>query len=177
MIKDLLTNKKKLLELANTPLNKNCSVVLHKKLPEKFGDTGRFLIPCEFQKIKSCMALADRGASIKLMSLFVWKKLILPELTPTHMTLELATRTVGYPAGISKGVFVKEGKFTFPVDFFVVDYDVDPQVPLILGRPFLRTACALVDVHEEVLTLRVDDKKLVFNVESTSKYTRKHGDE
>nr|GEW94738.1 hypothetical protein [Tanacetum cinerariifolium] len=105
------------------------------------------------------------------------KKLILPELTPTHMTLKLATRTVAYPAGIAKDVFVKVGKFTLTVDFVVVDYDVDPRVPIILGRPFLWTTHALVDVHGEELTLRVGDEKLVFNVELTSKCPQKHGDE
>ncbi|GKA99845.1 reverse transcriptase domain-containing protein [Tanacetum coccineum] len=83
------------------------------------------------------------------------------------MTLELATRTVAYLAGIAEDVFVQVGKFTFPADFVVVDYDVDPRVPLILGIPFLRMAHALVDVHGEELTLRVNDEKLVFNVEST----------
>ncbi|GKC81382.1 reverse transcriptase domain-containing protein, partial [Tanacetum coccineum] len=130
MVKDLLTNKEKLLELANTSLNENYSVTLS-----------------------------------------------LPELTPTRMTLELVTRTVAYPAGIAEDVFVQVGKFTFPADFVVVDYDVDPRVPLILGRPFLRTAHALVDVHGEELTLQVGDEKLVFNIESTSRYPRKHGDE
>ncbi|GKC48364.1 reverse transcriptase domain-containing protein, partial [Tanacetum coccineum] len=121
-----LTNKEKLLELVNTPLNENCSAVLLKKLPKKLGDTGRFLIPCDFQELESCIALADLGASINLMPLSVWKKLILPELTPTRMTLELATRTVAYPTGIAEDVFVQVGKFTFPADFVVVDYDVDP---------------------------------------------------
>ncbi|GJV33837.1 reverse transcriptase domain-containing protein [Tanacetum coccineum] len=177
MVKDLLTNKEKLLELANTPLNENCSAVLLKKLLEKLRNTGRFLIPCDFYKLESCMALADLGASINLMPLSVWKKLSLPELTPTRMTLELATQIVAYPAGIAEDDFVQVGKFTFPANFVVVDYDVDPRFPLILGRPFLRTAHALVDVHGEELTLRVGDKKLVFNVESTSKYPRNHGDE
>ncbi|GJS44666.1 reverse transcriptase domain-containing protein [Tanacetum coccineum] len=158
MVKDLLTYKEKLLELSNAPLNENCSTVLLKK-------------------IESCMALADLGASINLMPLFVWKKLSLPKLTPTRMTLEVATRTVAYPAGIAEDVCVQVGKFTFPADFVVIDYDVDPRVPLILGRPILRMAHALVDVHGEELTLRVGDEKLVFNVESTSKYPRKHGDE
>ncbi|GJT42516.1 reverse transcriptase domain-containing protein [Tanacetum coccineum] len=177
MVKDLLTNKEKLLEMANTPLNENCSAVILKKLPEKLGDTGRFLIPCDFYGLESCMALADLGASINLMPLSVWKTLSLPDLSTTRMTLELATQTVAYPAGIAEDVFVQVGKFTFPADFVVVDYEVDPRVPLILGRPFLRTAHALVDVHGEKLTLRVGDEELVFNVESTSKYPRKHGDE
>ncbi|GKD69123.1 reverse transcriptase domain-containing protein [Tanacetum coccineum] len=177
MLKDLLTNKEKLLELANTPLNENCSAVLLKKLPEKLGDPGKFLIPCDFSELEECMALADLGASINLMPLSVWKKLMLPELVPTRMTLELANRSVAYLAGIAEDVFVQVGKFTFPADFIVVDYDIDPRIPLILGRPFLRTDHALVDVHGEELTLRVGDEKLVFNVESTSKYPHKHGDE
>ncbi|GJT34196.1 reverse transcriptase domain-containing protein [Tanacetum coccineum] len=166
MVKDLLTNKEKLLELENTPLNENCLVVLLKKLPEKLGDTGRFLIPCDFYGLESCMALADLGASINLMPLSVWNTLSLSEPTPTRMTLELATHTVSYPAGIAEDVFVQMGKITFPADFVVVDYDVDPRVPLILGRPFLRTTHAPVDVHGEELTLRVGDEKLVFNIDT-----------
>ncbi|GJV11680.1 reverse transcriptase domain-containing protein [Tanacetum coccineum] len=177
MLKDLLYNKEKLLELANTPLNENCSAVLLKKLPEKLGDHRKFLIPCDFSELEECLALADLGASINLMSLFVWKKLMLPKLKPTRMTLELANRSVAYPTDIVEDVFVQVGKFTFLADFDVVDYDVDPRVLLILGRPFLRMAHALVDVYEEELTFRVGDEKLVFNVESTLKYPHKHGDE
>ncbi|GJU36524.1 reverse transcriptase domain-containing protein [Tanacetum coccineum] len=167
MVKDHLTNKEKLLEPVNTQLNENYVAVLLKKLPDKLGDTGRFLIPCEFQELESCMALADLGASINLVPLSVWKKLILPELTLTRMTLELATRMVAYPAGIAEDVFMKVGKSTFPAYFVVVDYDIDPRVPIILGRPFLRTAHALIDIHGEELTPRVGDEKLVFNVERT----------
>ncbi|GJY78761.1 reverse transcriptase domain-containing protein [Tanacetum coccineum] len=142
MLKDLLTNKGKHLESANTPLNENCSTVLLKKLPEKLGDLGKFLIPCDFSELKECMALTDLGASINLMPLYVWKKLMLPELIPTRMTLELANQLVAYPVGIAEDVLVQVGKFTFPADFVVIDYDVDPCVPLIIGRPFLRTARA-----------------------------------
>nr|GEV30117.1 reverse transcriptase domain-containing protein [Tanacetum cinerariifolium] len=145
--KSFLSNKEKLFELANTPLTENCLAVLLKKLPGKLKDPGRFLIHCDFQGLDSCMALADLSDSINLMPLYVWKKLSLPDLTSTRMTLELATRTFAHPAGIAEDVFVQVGKFTFPVDFFVIDYDVDPHVPLILRRPFLRTARALVDSH------------------------------
>ncbi|GKC15106.1 reverse transcriptase domain-containing protein [Tanacetum coccineum] len=160
MVKVLLFNKEKLLELANTPLKENCSVVLQKKLPEKLRDTRRFLIPCDFYGVESCIALADLCVSINLMPLSVWKTLSLPELTPTRMTLELATQTVAYPTGIAEDVLIQVGKFTFLADFVVVDYDVDPRVPLILGRPFLRTAHALVDVQGEELTLRVGDESI-----------------
>ncbi|GJW13335.1 reverse transcriptase domain-containing protein [Tanacetum coccineum] len=145
--KNLLSNKEKLFELANTPVNENCSAVILKKLPEKLGDPGKFLIPCNFPEIVECLALADLGASINLMPLSIWRKLSLPELTPTQMILELADRSTTRPTGIAEDVFVRVGKFHFPADFVVVDYVVDPRVPLILGRPFLRTARALIDVY------------------------------
>ncbi|GKE06359.1 reverse transcriptase domain-containing protein [Tanacetum coccineum] len=169
MLKDLLSDKEKLLGLANTSLTENCSAVLLKKLPKKLGDPGKFLIPCDFLELDKCMALADLGASINLMPLSVWKKLMLPELVPTRMTLELANRSIAYPAGIAEDVFVQVGKFTFPADFVIVDYDVDPRVPLILGRPFLRTARALVDVYGEEIILRDGDEKLIFHADKVLK--------
>nr|GEW79190.1 reverse transcriptase domain-containing protein [Tanacetum cinerariifolium] len=127
--------------------------------------------------LESCTALADLGANINLMPLPVWKKLSIPDLTPTRMTLELATRSIAYPTGIAKDVFMQVGKFTFPADFVVVEYDVDPRVPLIIRRPFLRTTCALVNVHGEELILRDVDEKLIFHADSTSKHPHKHGNE
>ncbi|GKB34804.1 reverse transcriptase domain-containing protein [Tanacetum coccineum] len=93
------------------------------------------------------------------------------------MTIELANRSVTYPVGVAKDVFVKVGKFYFLEDFVVVDYDVDPRVPLILGRPFLRTARALIDVQGEELTLRVNDEAITFNVGHTSRYSYRYDDE
>nr|GEZ19999.1 reverse transcriptase domain-containing protein [Tanacetum cinerariifolium] len=80
MFKKLLNNKDKLIELTKTPLNENCSAVVLKKLPEKLGDPGRFLIPCDFTGLYTCLALADLGASINLMPFSIWKKLRLPTL-------------------------------------------------------------------------------------------------
>nr|GEV60596.1 hypothetical protein [Tanacetum cinerariifolium] len=120
MLKALLSNKKKLLELANTPLNENCSAVILKKLPEKLRDPGKFLIPYGFNELK-CNALANLGASVNLMPLSVWKKL---------------------------------------------------ESPFILGRPFLRTARALIDVHREEMILRDDDERLTLNMRhDTSSYS------
>nr|GFC08257.1 reverse transcriptase domain-containing protein [Tanacetum cinerariifolium] len=97
MFKKLLNNKDKLIELKKTPLNENCSAVVLKKLPEKLGDPGRFLIPCDFTGLDNCLALADLGARIKLMPLFIWKKLRLPTINDTKMVLELADRTISKP--------------------------------------------------------------------------------
>ncbi|GKA30949.1 reverse transcriptase domain-containing protein [Tanacetum coccineum] len=111
------------------------------------------------------------------MPLSVWKKLSIPELISTRMTLELADRPVAHLKGVAEDVFVKVGKFYFPSDFVVIDYDVDPRVPLILGRPFLRTAQALIDVNGEELTLRVNDEAIRFKVRHTSRYSRNYYDE
>nr|GEV24293.1 reverse transcriptase domain-containing protein [Tanacetum cinerariifolium] len=171
MLKALLSNKEKLQELENTPLNENCSAVIFKKLPEKLRDPGKFLIPCGFSELK-CKALADLGASINLMPLSVWKKLGLPDLIPTWMTLKLANRVICTPYGIARDVFVPVGKFTFPADFVVVDYESDPRVPLILGRPFLRTARALIEVHGEEMILRGGDERLTLNMKhDTANYS------
>nr|GEV25481.1 hypothetical protein [Tanacetum cinerariifolium] len=137
MLKALFSNKEKLLELANTPLNETC--------------------------------LATMG---NLMPLSVWKKLGLPQLISTRMTLELANRAICTLAEIARDVFVSVGKFTFPTDFVIVDYESGPRVPLILGRPFLRTARALIEVHKEEMILCDGDERLTLNMRhDTSSYS------
>nr|GFA05788.1 reverse transcriptase domain-containing protein [Tanacetum cinerariifolium] len=167
MFKKLLNNKYKLIELTKTPLNENCSVVVLKKLPEKLGDPGRFLIPCDFTGLDNCLALADLGASINLTPLSIWKKLRLPTLNNTKMVLELVDRTISKPTGVAENVFVKVGKFYFPAEFIILDFVADPRVPLILGRPFLSTAHVLIDVYEGEITLRHDDQSLTLKCRDT----------
>nr|GEX83252.1 reverse transcriptase domain-containing protein [Tanacetum cinerariifolium] len=145
-IKSLLTNKYKLFELVKVPLNENCSAMLLKRLPEKLGDSSKFLIPCDFYGIDVCHALADLGASINLMPLSIWKKLLLPELTPTRMTLELADRSITRPKGVAEDVFVK------------------------------RTGRALIDVYGEEITLRVNNESITFNLNQTMRYSLTYDD-
>ncbi|GJX35641.1 reverse transcriptase domain-containing protein [Tanacetum coccineum] len=87
------------------------------------------------------------------------------------MTLELADRSITKPIGIAEDVFVNVGKFQFPADFVVVDFEPDPRVPLILGRCFLKTSHALIDVYEGEITLRVGKEAITFNLDQTLKYT------
>ncbi|GJT94970.1 reverse transcriptase domain-containing protein [Tanacetum coccineum] len=157
--------------MARTPLNENFSAVILNKLSKKLRDPGRFLIPCEFFEINICNALADLGASINLMPYSVWKNLSLPELTPTCMTLELADRSISEPIGIAEDVYVTVGKFQFLADFVVVNFEPDPRVPLILGRSFLKTSLALIDVYEGEITLCVGKEAITFNLDQTSRYT------
>nr|GEU75686.1 hypothetical protein [Tanacetum cinerariifolium] len=148
-------------KMKSKSINFGKSVIL-KKLPEKLGDPRKFLIPCGFSVLK-CKALADLGPSINLMPLAVWKKLGLPELISTRMTLELANRAICTPTGIVKDVFVLVGKFTFLANFVIVDYESDLRVPFILERPFLRTYHALIDVHGEEMILQSINLINVFN--------------
>ncbi|GKA57909.1 reverse transcriptase domain-containing protein [Tanacetum coccineum] len=138
MFKKLLNNTDKLIKLTKTPLNENCTTVALKKLPEKLGDPGQFLIPCEFLEFDNCLALAD-----------------------------LADRTISRPTGVAENVFVKVGKFYFLADFVVLDFIADPRVSFILGRPFLSTAHALIDVYEGEITLRHDDQSLTLKCGDT----------
>nr|GEV91227.1 reverse transcriptase domain-containing protein [Tanacetum cinerariifolium] len=160
MFKKLLNNKNKLIELTKMPLNENCSAVVLKKLPEKLGDLGIFLIPCDFLEFDNYLAIADLGASINLMLLSIWKKLTLPTLNDTKMVLELADRTISKPTGVAENIFMKVCKFYFPADFVVLDFIADPRVPSILGRPFMSTAHALIDVYEGEIILLHDEQSL-----------------
>nr|GEZ26675.1 hypothetical protein [Tanacetum cinerariifolium] len=142
MFKKLLNNKNKLIELTKTPLNKNCSAVVLKKLPEKL----------------------DLGASINLISLSIWKKLkLLPTFNDTKMVLELADRTISKSTGVAENVFVKVGKFYFPADFVVLDFIADPRVSLILGRPFLRR----IDFESEEIENFLNDDSIPLGVEDS----------
>nr|GEZ96075.1 reverse transcriptase domain-containing protein [Tanacetum cinerariifolium] len=157
-LKALIGNKEKLSEMARTPLNEQCSVVLLKKLPKKLGDPGKFLIPCDFPGIAECLALADLGASINLMPLSVWKKLPLPDLTSMCMTLELSNCSISRPVGVAEDVYVKVGLFHFSIDFVVVDFDADPWVSLIIERSFFKTERALINVFEGPQSRQDKDK-------------------
>ncbi|KAK1419540.1 hypothetical protein QVD17_28715 [Tagetes erecta] len=163
-LKDLLSNKKKLEELSTVTLSERCSAVVQNKLPEKLADPGVFTIPCLFGSSTVNHALADLGASINLMPYSIYKRLGLGDPTPTRMSISLADRSVKYPRGIVENLLVKVDKFVFPVDFVILDMEVDDKVPLILGRPFLRTAKALIDVYDGKITLRVGDETVTFDV-------------
>nr|GEZ39651.1 reverse transcriptase domain-containing protein [Tanacetum cinerariifolium] len=170
-LKALIGNKEKLSETARTSMNEHCSMVILNKLPRKLGDPDKFLIPCEFQGIDECLALADLGATINLMPLSMWEGLSLSELTPTCITLELVDRSVSKPIGIAKDVSVKVGVFHFPADFVVVDFEPDPRVSLILRRCFLKTGRALIDLYKGELTLRIGNEAITYNLDQTVRYS------
>ena len=147
-MKNIMSRKGKFAKERVVNLTATCSAVIQRTLPMKIQDLGSFTIPCAIGDSKLRKALCDSGANINLMPLSVVKRLSLGELTPTAMTLQIADRTLAQPDGILEDVFIKVGKFIFPVDFVVIVIEEDKQVPLLLGRTFLATRAALMDVKK-----------------------------
>ncbi|GJS77916.1 reverse transcriptase domain-containing protein [Tanacetum coccineum] len=117
-------------------------------------------------------ALVDLGASISLMPYTMYEKLGLGEPTPTRMSLELADRSIQYPRGIVKNVLIKVDKLVLPIDFVILDMPEDSRILIILRRPFLATACAMIDVFNKKITLRVGDDEVIFNMDQSDIETK-----
>ncbi|GJV22867.1 reverse transcriptase domain-containing protein [Tanacetum coccineum] len=177
VLKDLLSHKEKLEKAASSiKLSEECSAIIQKNLPQKEGDPGSFTLPCLIGPLAVKNALADLGASINLMPHSLFQRLGISKLKPTKMSIQLADQSIKYPIGVCENLLVKVGKFIFPVDFVVLEMDEDELVPIILGRPFLATARAVIDVHEGKLSLRVGDKIVTFNIGRTMKSKHSRGD-
>ena len=154
-MKDILAKKRKLGEYETVALSEECSVILQKKFSPKLKDLGSFTILCAIGNSIFERALCDLGASINLMLLSIFKKLSLGEVSPITITLQLADRSLTHPCGMIKDVLVKVDKFIFPAYFIILDMEEDKEIPIILGRSFLATGRALIDVKKGELRLRV----------------------
>ncbi|GJT98329.1 DNA-directed DNA polymerase [Tanacetum coccineum] len=168
-MKGLLTNKARLEEACTITMNEMFLAVLLNKLPSKEKDPGSFTIPCDIGQLHINNALADLGASISLMPYTMYEKLGLGEPKATRMSLELADRSIQYPRGIIENVLIKVDKFLLPIDFVILDMPEDFRVPIILGRPFLATTRAMIDVFNKKITLRVRDDDVIFDVDQSIK--------
>ncbi|XP_073270202.1 uncharacterized protein [Primulina huaijiensis] len=168
---DILANKRKLEDHMTVNLTENCSALVQNKIPQKLKDLGSFSIPCMIGNFVFPKALCDLGANINLMPLSVFRKLGLGEPKPTRKSLQLADRSIKYPWGVIEDVLVKVDKFIFTADFVVLDMEEDMEMPLILGRPFLATGKALIDVQERKLRLIVGEEEITFDVFNALKHT------
>ncbi|KAH9752099.1 hypothetical protein KPL71_014560 [Citrus sinensis] len=155
-LKDILGRKRRLREFETVALTQESSHMLQSKIPKKMKDPGSFTIPCSIGTRYNGRALCDLGASINLMPLYVFKQLGAEECRPTIVTLQLADRSHAYPERKIEDVLVKVDKFIFPVDFIVLDFEADKEVPIILGRPFLAIGKTLIDVQKGELTMRTE---------------------
>ncbi|XP_061373991.1 uncharacterized protein LOC133316274 [Gastrolobium bilobum] len=175
-MKDLLSKKHKLQECQTVALTEECSAIITRKFPPKLGDPGSFNIPIEIGDTRIGNALCDLGASINLMPLSVCKSLGITELKPTMVTLQLADRSLRKPSGIIEDVLVKVDKFIFLADFVVLDMEAGHETPLLLGRPFLATARAMIDVEHGKLVLRMNEDTITVNVFDCMKRPYEGGD-
>ncbi|XP_074277398.1 uncharacterized protein LOC141601035 [Silene latifolia] len=147
-MKDILTHKRSFNEVETIAFTEECSALLQSKSPLKLKDPGSFSIPCTIGTHVIDKALYDLGASVSVMPYSVCEKLNMGHLKVTNVTLQMVDRTVKRPLGVLEDVPVKIGKFFIPVDFIVLDMPEDTQIPIILGRPFLHTAGAIIDVKK-----------------------------
>ncbi|XP_019455124.1 PREDICTED: uncharacterized protein LOC109356251 [Lupinus angustifolius] len=162
-MKDLLIKKRKFSKEIVT-LEVGCSAIIQKSLPEKTKDPGSFTIPVTIDELYVGKVLLDLGATINLMPLSILKRIGDLEIKPTMMTLQLADRSVKYPYGVAEDVLVKVDVLVFPIDFVIMDIEEDKEVPLILGRPFMKTSRDIIDVDDGKLRVRVEDQEVNFNV-------------
>ncbi|XP_070003121.1 uncharacterized protein [Nicotiana sylvestris] len=163
-IKDTVAHKRRLTEFETVALTEECTSRVQNKLPQKLKDPGSFTIPVRIGNIDVGRALCNLGASINLMPLSLFKQLGLGDPRPTTMILQLSDRSIAHPKGVIEDVLLQIGKFIFPADFIILDYEADELVPIILGQPLLATGDAIIKVREGKMILRVDDEEAVFNV-------------
>ncbi|GJX09250.1 retrovirus-related pol polyprotein from transposon TNT 1-94 [Tanacetum coccineum] len=147
------------------------------ELPSKEKDPGSFTIPYDIGQLHINNALADLGASTSLMPYPIYEKLGLGEPKAIRMSLELADRSIQYPRGIVKNVLIKVDKFVLPIDFVILDMPEDSRAPIILGRPFLETALAMINVFNKKITLRVGDNEVMFDIDQSTKRSPTEDDE
>ena len=156
-------------------LTEECSAAIKVKLPVKVKDPGQFMLPVEFEGREELRGLVDFGASISLMSFSLFKKWGIGEMKPARMSLQLADRTTVVPRGVVEDVLVKVGKFVFPIDFVVLDYDEDIKTPLILGRPFLATAKVKIDAERKKVSVKAHGKKMKFKMPDSKEKFEEQG--
>ncbi|GJZ39111.1 reverse transcriptase domain-containing protein [Tanacetum coccineum] len=187
-LKELVSNKHKLEQISSAFLSDESSTMIQNKVPPKPGDPKSFLIPCNFSKTFSCNALADLGASINLMTYSLYAKLSLKTLKPTKMSVRLADRSFQHPIGIAKNMLVEVGKFTFLVDFVILEMEEDSKKQLNLGVGTERMifhidsamkhsysnddTCLSIDIIDEILeedfdTLLDEGSKILHSIEGT----------
>ncbi|XP_017434775.1 uncharacterized protein LOC108341624 [Vigna angularis] len=155
---------RKYIEEETIEVQGNCNAIIQKLLPPKFKDLGNFTIPCTIGKLAIGKALIDLGARINLMFFSMFKKIGELQLKSTRMTLQLVDRSIKYPHGVVEDVLVKVDKFLFLVDFVKMEMDEDMEVPLILGRPFMKMTKVLIDADDGKLKLRVQVEEVNFKV-------------
>ncbi|XP_057526423.1 uncharacterized protein LOC130805658 [Amaranthus tricolor] len=167
-LKEVLSNKRKLLEIGVETLRGECNAILECKVSKKEADPGCFTIPVNFGEDLVNKTLADLGATVSIMpTVFMQKHQC--GFKPTRMSLQLADRSVRFPVGVVEDFPVQIGKFYVPCDFVIMDIVEDHVIPIILGRDYLKTARAVFDVFNGKLTLNILGEDVEFHLPSRMK--------
>ncbi|XP_058766160.1 uncharacterized protein LOC131639706 [Vicia villosa] len=161
---NMLTKKKKYTDEETVVLDAHCSAIIQKTPPRKEADPGRVILPITIGGNYISNGLVDLGSSINLIPLSVVKRLGNIEMKHTRITLQLADKSIISPYGVVQDMLVKVDKFLFPVDFVVVDMEEDLDVPLILGRPFMKTTRMMIDIDDGIMKVRVQDEEVIFTL-------------
>ncbi|XP_074559897.1 uncharacterized protein LOC141815936 [Curcuma longa] len=171
-LKELCVHKKKLKGTELVSMGKNVSAMIQ-PMPQKCKDPGVFTVPCVIGDCSFEDAMLDLGASINVMPKSVFISLGIGPLQPTGVVIQLANRSFAHPAGVIEDVLVKVKDLIFPADFYILDMEKDTtssSAPLILGRPFLKTARTKIDVHAGTLTMEFGDTVVQFSILDAMKY-------
>ncbi|XP_017622172.1 uncharacterized protein LOC108466356 [Gossypium arboreum] len=163
-MKEFLAKKRRFREFETVALATECSLFFLNKLPHKLKDQGSFTIPCNIGESYYRKGLCNLGLSINLMPTSVFKRLGIGKARPTTVTLQLTYKSLAYLERKIEDALVRVDKFIFPVNFIILDFETDKEVPIILGRPFLAIGRMIIDVQKSEFTMRVQDKQVIFNL-------------
>ncbi|KAM1006504.1 hypothetical protein FF1_003194 [Malus domestica] len=174
-LKELCTTRKRISNKEVVKVSENVSAILQRKMPPKCKDPGSFTIPCIIGTNHLENAMLDLDASINVMPYSVYASMNLGELKNDGVIIQLADRSNAYPKGVLEDVLVQVNQLIFPADFYVLDMenlDRSPTLPILLGRPFMKTARTKIDVFKGTLTMEFDGEVIDFNISETMRYPR-----
>ncbi|XP_057723785.1 uncharacterized protein LOC130939714 [Arachis stenosperma] len=175
-LKELINKKRRWDEQETIVITEECRALIQKGLPPKLEDPGSFLLPCTIGELTITKAMCDLGASINLIPSSLVKKLHIEEVKPVQMSLELVDKSMVHPRGVVENLLVKVDSFIYPADFVVLESDEDDGDSVILGRPFLATARAIIDIEKGKLTLRMHDQSVTLKVLPEAQFSEKKKD-
>ncbi|CAN6573184.1 unnamed protein product [Malus baccata var. baccata] len=172
-LKELCTTRKRISTKEVVKVGENVSAILQRKLPPKYKDPGSFTIPCVIGNTRFEFAMLDLGASINVMPYSIYASMNLGELKNDGVTIQLVDRSNAYPKGVLEDVLVQVNHLIFPADFYVLEMDESdhaPSLPILLGRPFMKTARTKTDVFNGTLTIEFDGEVINFNLSDSMKF-------
>ncbi|CAN6560281.1 unnamed protein product [Malus baccata var. baccata] len=172
-LKELCTNRRRISTKEVVKVGENVSSILQRKLPPKYKDPGSFTIPCVIGNSRFESAMLDLGASINVMPYSIYASMNLGALKNDGVIIQLADRSNAYPKGVLEDVLVQVNHLIFPVDFYVLEMDESDHassLPILLGRPFMKTTRTKIDVYNGTLTMEFDGEVINFNLSDSMKY-------